>query len=470
MNLQNPLTPLINSLANAIVDGLQQSAGNVERSYYTGKHPRQLKVKDGQYDDNLTVNYTGLATARDISRLFRGGVEWVLPKGAEKQQELIEATWDTNKQEQLLYQLGLNGSVYGTAFLKIVPDGKTNLVTGESVARLIALDPEITRVVTDPFDDDEPQEYIIEFTIDDVSYKELTRRTKQDDYVDYVEDVPVAWIIEHFILNKRSGKWEPDPNRPSMEWPYSFPPIIHWKNLPALKSDKGWHGSTDAEWALSLQDKLNFADSNINKTIRMNAAPPTIVTGVSQEPKMSTGPGSLSWFSSENTKAYNLQANADINGSRAFAGDLQSAIFQLMREVPPGVIQQLGSGLTNFVMRVIYADALDKTDTKRELYGDAFLEINRRLLVLAGYDGEASDPGMIVWGSALPINPAEQIAEDTFLLSQGLISKASVAEKYGIDYESEQETINAEKQAVNALGGNLLRDFIAGRTTGAPNV
>jgi hypothetical protein len=82
---------------------------------------------------------------------------------------------------------------------------------------------------------------------------------------------------------------------------------------------------------------------------------------------------------------------------------------------------------------------------------------------LADYEGEASAPGLIDWGEPLPINPAEQIAEDTFLLAQGLISKATVAEKYGIDYEAEKKLIDAEKQASNNLGGTLLRDFVAGR-------
>jgi hypothetical protein len=224
---------------------------------------------------------------------------------------------------------------------------------------------------------------------------------------------------------------------------------------------------TDAEWALMIQDKLNFAESNINKTIRMNAAPPTIVTGVSKEPEMSTGPGSLSWFSGENIKAFNWQPNADIAGSRAFAGDLQSAIFQLMREVPPAVIATLGSGLTNFVMRVVYSDALDKTDTKRELYGDALLEINRRLLVLAGYEGETSNPGMIVWGDPLPSNPTEQIAEDTFLLMNKLDSKKNIAARHGVDYEAALTDIQAEDAAANAnndnIGAAILRNFGQGQ-------
>jgi hypothetical protein len=135
-----------------------------------------------------------------------------------------------------------------------------------------------------------------------------------------------------------------------------------------------------------------------------------------------------------------------------------------MREVPPAIIESLGgSGLTNFIMRVVFADAIQKTDTKRELYEDAILEVNRRLLVMAGYEGLASNPGIVVWNDMLPVNPVEQIAEDEFLLRNGLVSKKTVAEKYDVDFEAESALIAEEKRAGDALGGNLLRDFIAGR-------
>jgi hypothetical protein len=437
------------------------------RDYYDGDHPDQLTVKKG-YDDNFSMNFIGLAISRGVSRLFNGGIEFKLPEGSTTQQELINSIWDANKGEQLLYQLGLNGAVYGTPFLKIVPNGVINKKTNQPCARLIALDPEITRVEVNPFDVDEPEKYIIEFTITEdgekKSYKEVTRQAKEDDFED-PKATADTWIVEHWIMNKSThDKWVLDLNNPPVQWPYSFPPIIHWKNLPSLKSSHGWRGTTDAEWAVGVQNKLNFSDSNINKTIRLNAAPPTVATGVTeQEVKdMTTGPGSLFWTGNKDAKINNLTANADIQGSLAFSEKLESGIFELMREVPPAVIKTLGSGLTNFVMRVLFSDALDKTDTKRELYGDAILEINRRLLALQD-DSWNTDPGIIVWKSALPENPVEQIAEDTFLLTNGLASKKTIAAKYDVDYDAEQAQLKIEAQNKNALGGSLLRDFLANK-------
>ena len=451
------------TIANYMVpSGGLDSEHKLNREYFTGDHPNQLKVKSGQYDDNLTLNYIGLAISRGVSRLFNNGIEFKLPDGAEKQQKYLDDLWDTNGEEGLLYQFGLNGAVYGTPYIKIVPEGIINKFTATSMPRLITLDPEITRIEVNPFDVDEVEKYIVEFTVENITYKEVTRRAKADDFLEAVDTE--SWIVEHFILsNKTGGKFVMDPDRPPVQWPYQFPPIIHCKNLPGLKAKHGCYGATDFEWALGAQDKLNFADSNINKTIRLNAAPPTIATGFITAPEINTGPGSLFWTANQEAKVYNLTANADIMGSRAFASDLQSAVFELMREVPPSVIQQLGSGLTNFVMRVVYADAIEKTDTKRELYGDCLLELNRRLLVLNGYEGEASQPGIIEWGDALPTNPQEQIQEDTFLLANGLASKKTIAAKYDIDYDAELELLAEDKRNANALGGDMLREFLAGR-------
>jgi hypothetical protein len=438
------------SIAGFLAPTLEDKAKS-DREYYNGEHPEQLKTKPGQYNDNVAMNYIGLAIERAISRTFNG-LTFKLTN--DKDQAFIDNVFTANNLKQFLMQVGLNGGVYGTPFVKIVPDGIIHKLTGDPTYRLIVLDNEITKVFPNPFDVDEPQKYEIVFSVEDTAYMERTSKIDLNDPLSY-------WLVEHFIMPKGKRKWIPDPEQPPYTFQYPFPPIHHWKNLPSLKASHGCYGSTDAEWATGVQDKHNFANSNISKTIRLNAAPPTIATGFSQAPDIATGPGSLFWTSNDLAKVYNLQANADIDGSRAFAGDLQSAIFQLMREVPPAVIAQLGSGLTNFVMRVVFSDAVDKTDTKRELYGDALLEINRRLLVLNG--DERADPGTIEWGDALPVNPTEQIVEDEFLLRNGLDSKKDIAARHGVDLEAIQPDLDAEAAAKNALGGNLLRDFIAGR-------
>jgi hypothetical protein len=119
----------------------------------------------------------------------------------------------------------------------------------------------------------------------------------------------------------------------------------------------------------------------------------------------------------------------------------------------------------------LWSDAIDKNDTKRQLYGDALLELNRRLLVLGGWGMEASNPGSIQWGSALPINIAEEMAADKLALELGIIDKQSVAERYFSRYGREWDDIEAaleeeQKKANegnNNIGSMILKNFGQGQ-------
>lgn len=126
--------------------------------------------------------------------------------------------------------------------------------------------------------------------------------------------------------------------------------------------------------------------------------------------------------------------------------------------------------LTNFGLRVLYSDALEKNDTKRQLYGDAFKELNRRLLVLNGWEGEMSRPGDVVWGEAMTINILEELQADQIALELGVIDKETVIKRYqmryGVDYETVLANIEQEKSAANAnsanIGAQILRNFNQG--------
>ena len=75
-----------------------------------------------------------------------------LDEEIKQQQEYLDKVWDLNKKEIILYQVGLHGTVYGTTYFKISPDGVIDPYTNKPYPRLIALDPEIIRVKTAPQD------------------------------------------------------------------------------------------------------------------------------------------------------------------------------------------------------------------------------------------------------------------------------------------------------------------------------
>ena len=95
------------------------------------------------------------------------------------------------------------------------------------------------------------------------------------------------------------------------------------------------------------------------------------------------------------------------------------------------------------------------------------MEINRRLLVLKGWEKLDSDPGYIRWGDELPINEAEEMEIDRAALDLRIIDKQTVAERwakrYGMEWDEIQSRMTEEKANEQTLGSLLLRNFNRGQ-------
>jgi hypothetical protein len=205
--------------------------------------------------------------------------------------------------------------------------------------------------------------------------------------------------------------------------------------------------------ALDLQDKHNFVVSNMLKVLRYHAHPKTwgrgFPAGTGFE-KTSWGPDELIKLTSESAMISNLEMQSDLASSRNIAQDLRQAIFDLCRVVDIASVTDKVGALTNFGLRVLYSDALSKNATRRQLYGDALQELNRRLLILAGFTEVGST---VEWGSDLPQDEKEdaQLIRDDLLA--GLVSHETAAERRGYqwetveDIEGEADKIAAERAA-----------------------
>ena len=449
----NIYSGIAQNLAKYIQDPMGRKAG-ILSSYYNGDQRKQLAVttnpKTGAaIDDNLTLNNIKLVVNRSVSRLFKGGVTFNIPEGAEAQQEYIEKVWDLNKKEIILFHTGLLGAIHGTCYIKIVPDGALDPYTNQAYPRLIPISHRIIRVKTHPEDVNEVEEYVIEYTCNeerngrmvDVVHREITKHST----VDGVDEIGIrytskaeTWIVE---------TWEKVGGAPFEmtyveAWNYNFPPIIHWKNLP---SQEGCYGDGEIDDLINPQDRLNFTVSNSGKIIKFYASPTPAITGTTaaQVQAVDAAIGQIMVIPDKDAKIQMLEASSDLASSRLFAQDLNDAIFNLGRE--PNISQDKMGAMTNFALRVLYSDALDKNDTKRQLYGDALLELNRRLLVLKGWTGEASRPGTVQWGEVLPINPIEEMQADKLALDMGIIDVESLAAKWFVRYGVAWETIEANK-------------------------
>lgn len=445
--MANIFTNMYEGFARTVASYIQDALGvkyGILGNYYSGDHRPQLRRREGQKDDNIFQNWVGLTVDRSTSRLFRGGVEFQLPDNATQQQEYIDTVWKLNKKEIFLYQVGLYGANYGTCYIEIVPEQKDDPITGEQLyyPRLVALYPPVIRIITDPHDVEAIWEYRIEYTVtsngQEIAYRKIVRRMDADEGIEQADGSMVSgnWIIT-VEIKRGSAQWE---MVSSIVWMYDFPPIVHWKNLPSLNSV---YGSSEIEDAINIQDASNFSTSNNMKIVKHHAARQPVFIGVSaaEVQKIDSSPDSAIAIPNKDARAEILDGESDLVAARAIALDLRQSIFDVAREIDITSVTDKVGALTNFGLHVLYTDALDKNDTKRQLYGDALSEVNRRILVMAGYAAEASDPGVVVWGDPMPSSISEDMQADKMALDMKIVDRETVYRRYQKRYGTEWEEI-----------------------------
>lgn len=409
-----------------------------KRNYSAGKHKNQLTVKPGQADDNVTLNFIGVICQRSVSALFGKGfsLDWQ-DNGESEQAAYIQDVFDANKEESLFHRAGMVGAETGTPCIKILPT--------DGLPRLVALNPEWVFIDTKPDDFETVIRYTIQYSIGEAAYKQTIEPN----------ETGTAWIVKDWEMsNGTSNKWT---LKQETAWPYPFPPVLHWQNLPSANDVYGLPDITDD--VIALQDRVNFVASNISKIIRYHAHPKTWASGFGNPGVASWGADEMITLPTAGATIQNLEMQSDLASSERYLLDLRQAMFDITRTVDLDSISDKVGSLTNFGLRVLYQDFLQKTDTKRELYGDAISELVRRLLIIAGYEPLDVE---VIWPEILPINQVETIASVEKGIALGILSKESAANLLGYDWDKERMRLEDEAAMGDNIGAALLRAFNRG--------
>jgi hypothetical protein len=89
---------------------------------------------------------------------------------------------------------------------------------------------------------------------------------------------------------------------------------------------------------------------------------------------------------------------------------LDEALHELSRTpaVSTGKLESIGQ-ISGLALQILYGPLVEKTETKRSTYGDLLTELNRRLLVVGGFEAEAKTPVNIQWPEILPSDPKTEV-------------------------------------------------------------
>lgn len=404
--------------------------------YYEGRHPQPLTVRPGAPDDNVIVNLARPVVDKGISLLFGKEVTWQIDESAATTtgaEQFLDDIWTANKKMALLHEVGQNGALAGLAAIKINPRPGDK----QRPYRLINLDPKNLDLFTADDDIDDVWRYRIEYTCADKAGRPMHKR--QDTTRDQGR-----WVIEDFVCqgSDLEKKWAGDKafkKLGEVEWNYSLPPIVHCKNLPCANAVWGYGDLEDVR----LNDALNLIASSTRKILRLHASPQTVAKNFN--PALLRRDANMVWEIPEGTDGdlFNLEMQSDLEASRKFYLELRSAFYAMGRMPDVAQIGDLGA-LTNFGLRVLFADALERTATKQMMYGDLIMQINRTLCLIAGKGDNVTTK--LTWPDPLPTNQKENVETVAAELATGLTSDETLTGQLGRDYADEQKRIDVEKQ------------------------
>lgn len=402
---------------------------------YKGELPDALKVKPNQPNDNVKASKCRTIVDTGVAFLFGENIEFSLDKsrGRSAAEQYLDDVWAANRKMTLLTKLGTNGAVCGHAFIKIVPNDPST----SPLPRLIVLDPANVSVKWDDNDIETVVSYRIQWKgLDPATGRGVSKRqdiTRQDNG---------TWLILDYIRQEGllSSRWQ-EVGR--VVWSYPWPPVLDCQNIPVPNE---FYGESDIpDDIIGLNKSRNFALSNWGRIIKFQAHQRLWGKGF-RDDQVKVGPDDVFIIGSDQGILQAIDPPTNLAGLDTFDRRLDEALHEAAR-IPPivtGKLENTGQ-LSGVALKILYGPLEQKTHVKRLTYGDMLIELNRRLLELAGYG--QTQAVTIAWPSVTPTDEATEIdalARDAEL---GIVSKSTIAVKRGYDWDAELQAMQQEAAA-----------------------
>jgi hypothetical protein len=444
--------------------------------YYMGDHDPVLKTRPGERDDNIIVNITGQAVDDTLdfvgtpTRFEMPGEDSTVVQG----DDLVTVASDVQTALDTLYEahrgvvrdIVMSLLVAGHAYVKTYVD--------ENGPQFDAIDPRFVTVFTDIADPRKVVFYRQQWKVSDTDTlrQDIIPVNRLDQTaVDLLASAPervrlgngeVTHVIAEFLMT-RMGAWQ---LMRVDEWGYSVPPMI---DRPINRKAFGYYGLSPFHFAPESNDAYNFVVSNIGRIIKFHAHPRTIVKGVTKDQFQATAVDAV-WTIPATGDIYNVEMQSDLASSMNFATALRGVFFTRARVVDSAGLGDKVGQLTNFGLRMLYNQMIDMSDTIRKIVGRLFGNALAGVLLMRGF--AVADLPEAVWDDPLPMNRLETLQAAQIEAALGTVSKQTLADDLGRDYEHEQENMREEKQtSIEALANALSAagDSGFGMDTGVDN-
>jgi hypothetical protein len=412
----------------------------VAQQAYYGQLPPALIPKPNKPNDNVQINYGRLFVDKGVSFLFGKEIGFELDETKETtEEEYLKLQWKRNKKMRLLHDLGVNGGIYGHPFVQM--QLRPELYKGKQQVRLIVIDPMEVTVRWNPNDIEDVIWFHIRGDGISADNKPIELRQRIERNKDGGGWITIEEEREKAQNSGEEKVWEVVKETP---WPYSFPPIAHCQNLPA--PNEFWGMADLEDDVVDLIKAINFVLSNLRKIIRYHGHPKTIGTGFTQQ-QIKIDTDELLILPNPDARIFNLEMTGNLQSSLDFFRTLKEALFteSRMPEIALGSMQGVGA-LSGVALEILYQPLLDKTETKRLLYGEMLRDLCARMLVIGGFRPSVDDVEVrVTWPEILPRDMVQERQMLQIDRELGIVSKDTAATKLGYSYEIEQEKRKKEQ-------------------------
>lgn len=411
--------------------------------------------------DRVAINKCRQAVDISNSFLFSPAPAIELPESADQEnapetksaKELwFEECARSNNWEAFLLDVGENGALSGTPFVRfypVVPGGEYEY------PHVNALDPGCVSMSVDPRNMDKVTSYWHWWHVYDlVTMREITYRHR----IDFAPEQR-QWLITEETKPGHNTPESPDfwalgtwKVVDTMVWARPWAPILHCKNLPNPNSPYGRPDITDEVIALNKQ--ANRARTNRRRTVRYFAHP----VGWQRKTNVAAdfSPGAM-WQLGDEGEIGFAQPVVDRELIEAEIDDLDGAILE-STSTPAILVAGTYSGTSNpsgVALRTELWPLLKKDDMKKVNYDAFVVEIVRRLYELGGYGTD--NVVTLTWPEQIPTDPYLEAQTLDLDQASGRVSEATASELRGYNYDQEQANIEVERQARHerAMGAGL---------------
>lgn len=237
------------------------------------------------------------------------------------------------------------------------------------------------------------------------------------------------------------------PHEDNMLW------LIHVANRPSLFYDV-W-GESDLEQIYEAIDSINSTFARMDAIEDIYAKPRLIASGLRE----------FNFREQDNVLAINENASIQI---LEYRGQILPAMLdkvkfleQYLKEVMPELLLSNLRELTGYALKLKLIKLIKKIETYRRAY---FTGLKHALTLVAKHSGFEQIKFDFVLDDVVPSDEMQDVNKLLLLVSAGLLSKRSAAEKLGIDYALEEQRMEMEfnkEVPTDWLGvDNKLRNLI----------